>query len=448
MRSFICKLVYWIMLKLYVFILWALLPLLTMGKGILIQNVVIFDGKSEKTVTGNVWIEDNAIRKVSAEPIVAGAEVEVIDGRGKFLMPGLIDAHWHAYLAANTMVDLLTAHASYTQLRAGEEAGKTLLRGFTTIRDAGGPVFGLKRAIDEGTLPGPRIYPSGAIISETGGHADFRMVYDIPEPFDCCGLTHTEKIGAAIIADGVDAVIVASRTNLRLGASQIKLMAGGGVSSLYDQLEDVQYFEDELHAAVMAAEDAGTYVMVHVYVPEAIRRAIRAGVKSIEHGQLIDEPTMKLIAEKGVWLSMQPFIGEGNNHYTNPVQQAKHELVVQGTDRAYQLAKKYGVKLAWGTDLLFSPANARNQNLNIEKMTRWFSNFEILKMITHDNAELLALSGRRNPYPGKLGVIEEGALADLIVVDGNALEDIKVLTDPGKNMLLIMKDGKIYKNDL
>ena len=346
MRSFICKLVYWIMLKLYVFILWALLPLLTMGKGILIQNVVIFDGKSEKTVTGNVWIEDNAIRKVSAEPIVAGAEVEVIDGRGKFLMPGLIDAHWHAYLAANTMVDLLTAHASYTQLRAGEEAGKTLLRGFTTIRDAGGPVFGLKRAIDEGTLPGPRIYPSGAIISETGGHADFRMVYDIPEPFDCCGLTHTEKIGAAIIADGVDAVIVASRNNLRLGASQIKLMAGGGVSSLYDQLEDVQYFEDELHAAVMAAEDAGTYVMVHVYVPEAIRRAIRAGVKSIEHGQLIDEPTMKLIAEKGVWLSMQPFIGEGNNHYTNPVQQAKHELVVQGTDRAYQLAKKYGVALS------------------------------------------------------------------------------------------------------
>ena len=257
MRSFICKLVYWIMLKLYVFILWALLPLLTMGKGILIQNVVIFDGKSEKTVTGNVWIEDNAIRKVSAEPIVAGAEVEVIDGRGKFLMPGLIDAHWHAYLAANTMVDLLTAHASYTQLRAGEEAGKTLLRGFTTIRDAGGPVFGLKRAIDEGTLPGPRIYPSGAIISETGGHADFRMVYDIPEPFDCCGLTHTEKIGAAIIADGVDAVIVASRNNLRLGASQIKLMAGGGVSSLYDQLEDVQYFEDELHAAVIQRHRLG-----------------------------------------------------------------------------------------------------------------------------------------------------------------------------------------------
>ncbi len=436
------------MKKLYAFILWALLPLFVMGKGVLIQHVVIFDGKHPDTRVGNVWIEDHVIRKISAEPIPVGEGVEIIDGRGKFLMPGMIDAHWHAYLAANTMVDLLTAHASYTQLRAGQEAGKTLMRGFTAIRDAGGPVFGLKRAIDEGTLVGPRIYPSGAIITMTGGHGDFRMVYDMPEPFDCCGLTHTEKIGAALVADGVDAVTVASRNNLRLGASQVKLMAGGGVSSLYDQLEDVQYFEDELRVAVMAAEDAGTYVMVHVYVPEAIRRAVEAGVKSIEHGQLVDEPTMKLIAEKGVWLSLQPFIGEGNNHYTTPDQQAKHELVVQGTDNAYRLAKKYKVKLAWGTDLLFSPANAKNQNLNIEKMTRWFSNFEILKMITHDNAELLALSGRRNPYPGRLGVIEEGALADLIVVDGDPLNDIKVLTDPEKNVLLIMKDGKVYKNKL
>lgn len=434
--------------KVIVVALLGVMPLLTWGEGVLIRNVVIFDGKNPQLITGNVLIEDNIIRKVSVEPISVNEEIEIIDGQGKFLMPGLIDAHWHAYLAANTMVDLLTAHASYTQLRAGQEAGKTLLRGFTTIRDAGGPVFGLKRAIDEGTLPGPRIYPSGAIISETGGHGDFRMVYDIPQPFDCCGLTHTEKIGAALIADGVDAVTVAARNNLRLGASQIKLMAGGGVSSLYDQLEDVQYFEDELHAAVMAAEDAGTYVMVHVYVPEAIRRAIKAGVKSIEHGQLIDEPTMKLIAENGVWLSMQPFIGEGSNHYTTPDQQAKHELVVQGTDNAYRLAKKYGVKLAWGTDLLFSPANARNQNLNIVKMTRWFSNYEILKMITYDNACLLALSGRRNPYPGKLGVIEAGALADLIIVDGNALEDISLLAEPEKQLMLIMKNGKIYKNNL
>lgn len=419
-----------------------------MEKGYLIQNVAIFDGKNPGTITGNVLVEGNVIRQVSALPIPVGGDVEAIDGQGRFLMPGLIDAHWHSYLTANTMVDLLTSDDSYTQLKAGKEAERTLQRGFTAIRDAGGPVFGLKRAIDEGVITGPRIYPSGAIISQTGGHGDFRMVYDMPEPFGCCGLTHTEEIGAALVADGVEAVAVAARNNLRLGASQVKLMTGGGVASLYDQLEDIQYFEDEIRAAVMAAEDAGTYVMVHVYVPEAIRRAVRAGVKSIEHGHLIDEPTMELIAGKGVWLSMQPFTDEGSNHYSNPRQQAKHELVVKGTDETYRLAKKYGVKLAWGTDLLFDPANAKNQNRNIVKLTQWFSNAEILKMITHDNAELLALSGRRNPYPGKLGVIEEGALADLIVTEGNALEDIGILAEPEKSLLLIMKDGKIYKNRL
>lgn len=419
-----------------------------MEKGYLIQNVAIFDGKNPGTITGNVLVEGNVIRQVSAGPIPVGGDVEAIDGQGRFLMPGLIDAHWHSYLTANTMVDLLTSDDSYTQLKAGKEAERTLQRGFTAIRDAGGPVFGLKRAIDEGVITGPRIYPSGAIISQTGGHGDFRMVYDMPEPFGCCGLTHTEEIGAALVADGVEAVAVAARNNLRLGASQVKLMTGGGVASLYDQLEDIQYFEDEIRAAVMAAEDAGTYVMVHVYVPEAIRRAVRAGVKSIEHGHLIDEPTMELIAGKGVWLSMQPFTDEGSNHYSNPRQQAKHELVVKGTDETYWLAKKYGVKLAWGTDLLFDPANAKNQNRNIVKLTQWFSNAEILKMITHDNAELLALSGRRNPYPGKLGVIEEGALADLIVTEGNALEDIGILAEPEKSLLLIMKDGKIYKNRL
>lgn len=436
------------MRRFFIVLLLGAISFFAMGKNVVIQNVLIFDGKNQKVVSGNVWVEDNKIREVSASPIQVSGDVEMIDGQGKFLMPGLIDAHWHAYLVANTMVDLLMAHSSYTQLRAGEEAGKTLLRGFTTIRDAGGPVFGLKRAIDEGVITGPRIYPSGAIITETGGHGDFRAVYDIPQPFDCCGLTHTEKIGAALVADGVDAVTVAARNNLRLGASQVKLMAGGGVASLYDQLEDVQYFEDEIHTAVKAADDAGTYVMVHVYVPEAIRRAIQAGVKSIEHGQLIDEPTMKLIAEKGVWLSMQPFIGEGGNKFSTAEQQAKHEMVAEGTDNAYRLAKKYGVKLAWGTDLLFNPANAKTQNLNIIKMTRWFSNYEILKMITYDNAQLLALSGRRNPYSGKLGVIEEGALADLILVDGNAMEDITLLGNPERNIVLIMKDGKIYKNGL
>ena len=212
-------------------------------------------------------------------------------------------------------------------------------------------------------------------------------------------------------------------------------------------MEDIQYFEEEINAAVKAAEDVGTYVMVHVYVPRAISRAIHAGVKSIEHGHLIDEPTMALIAEKDVWLSMQPFTLE-DNQYPTKEQQAKHEMVVHGTDSTYQLAKKYKVNLAWGTDLLFNPANTVNENKGIGKLQKWFSNFEILKMVTHDNAELLALSGSRNPYPGKLGVIEEGALADLILVEGNALEDVTLLEHPERNMLLIMKDGQIYKNTL
>lgn len=416
-----------------------------MEQAILIQNVLIFDGTNEKLPQGNVRIEGNRIQQISAEPIDA-AGATVIDGKGKFLMPGLIDAHWHAYMSCNTMMDLLVADTAYPQLKAGREAGKTLLRGFTTIRDAGGPVFGLKRAIDEGILTGPRIYPSGSLLSQTGGHGDFRAVYEEPRPFDCCALTHTEAIGAAIIADGADAVTVAARNNIRLGASQIKLMTGGGVASLYDKLDDTQYFEEEIRAAVKAAEDAGTYVMVHVYVPRAIARAVHAGVKSIEHGHLIDEPTMELIAQKDVWLCMQPFTLE-DNQYPTPTQQAKHRRIVEGTDNTYRLAKKYQVKLAWGTDLLFNPANTKNENQGIVKLQKWFSNFEILKMVTHDNAELLALSGERNPYPLKLGVIEEGAAADLILVDGNPMEDITLLGDPEKNLSLIMKDGRIYKNE-
>lgn len=415
-----------------------------MEQTILITDAEIFDGVNEKTFKGNVLIEGNRIQKISELPI-AVAHAITINGQGKFLMPGLIDAHWHSYMSCNTMIDLITADAAYTQFKAGREAERTLLRGFTTIRDAGGPVFGLKRAIDEEIIAGPRIYPGGAIISQTGGHGDFRAVYEEPRPFECCGLTHTEEIGAAIIADGVDAVTVAARNNLRLGASQIKLMTGGGVASLYDRLEDIQYFEEEIHAAVMAAEDAGTYVMVHVYVPKAIARAIHAGVKSIEHGHLIDEPTMELIAQKDVWLSMQPFTLNDNTFPTKE-QQTKHEMVTEGTDNTYRLAKKYKVKLAWGTDLLFNPANTKNQNKDIGKLQAWFSNFEILKMITHDNAQLLALSGIRNPYPGKLGVIEEGAWADILLINGNPLENVTLLENPEDNIPFIMKGGKIYKN--
>lgn len=420
-----------------------------MDSKILINDVEIFDGTTPNTVRGNVLIEGNLIGKISPKPIPTDPadRVRVLDGKGCFLMPGLIDAHWHAYLCCNTMQDLLMSDPSYTHLVAGREAGATLQRGFTTIRDAGGPVFGLKRAIDTGLLPGPRIYPSGAMISQTSGHGDFRMIYDHFHGGCGCEIAHIEQLGASRIVDGADAVTAATRENLRQGASQIKLMTGGGAASLYDPLDVTEFFEEEIRAAVRAAEDWGTYVMVHVYNPRGIARAVDAGVKSIEHGHLIDEPTMELLARNDIWLSMQAFAVEDNT-YPSPVQQAKHIEITEGTARTYGLAKKYGVKLAWGTDLLFNPANTKNQNHGIVKLQKWFTPFEILKMVTSDNARLLAMSGMRNPYPGRLGVIEEGALADLLVVGGNPLQRIELLENPAENFALIVKDGAVYKNEL
>lgn len=421
-----------------------------MGHSILIKNVNIFNGKDESTTKGNILIKDNIIDTISEKDIIIEENdpVTVIDGKSKYLIPGLIDAHWHAYMSCNTMIDILSSDESFTHHVAGREAGQTLLRGFTTIRDAGGPVFGLKKAIDSKVLNGPRIYPSGAMISQTSGHGDFRLLHEHAHTGCGCGtMAYTEQLGASRIVDGPDAVTMATRENLREGSSQIKLLTGGGAASLYDPLDVTEFFEEEIRAAVKAAEDWGTYVMVHVYNPKGIARAIKAGVKSIEHGHLIDEDTMKLLIDNDTWLCVQPFAVEDNT-YPSPIQQAKHIQICEGTDRTYNLAKKYNVKLAWGTDLLFNPANTKNQNHGIIKLKKWFSNFEILKMVTHDNAQLLAMSGLRNPYPKKLGVIEEGAYADLLLIDGNPLDNIDLLNDPENNLALIMKDGVVYKNML
>jgi imidazolonepropionase-like amidohydrolase len=251
-------------------------------------------------------------------------------------------------------------------------------------------------------------------------------------------------MGVSFIADGRDEVLTATRENLRAGASQIKVMAGGGAASAYDPLDVTQYTLDEMTAAVQAASDWGTYVTVHAYTPKAVQRAIEAGVKSIEHGQLSDEATMKLLAEKGIWLSLQA-LDEAPATANENVKAKKHQ-VVEGTDNAFNWAKKYKVKLAWGTDYLFNPTNNSNQNADILKLKEWLTPFEVLKLVTHDNAELLTLSGPRNPYPGKLGVIEEGAYADVILVEGNPLKDLAVVKDYANNFKVIVKDGKVYKN--
>jgi len=350
-------------------------------------------------------------------------------------------------MSGSTERDLIDPGVSIDtlQARAAEVAKQMLLRGFTTARDVGGPVFDLKRSIDQGKTVGPRIYPSGAMISQTSGHGDSRLPSERSRRFGGT-VSRGELMGANFIADGRDEVLTATRENLRAGASQIKVMAGGGAASVYDPLDVTQYTLDEMKAAVEAAEDWGTYVMVHAYTPRAVRRAIEAGVKCIEHGQLLDEPTMQLLAEKGVWLSLQS-LDEAPPTQTESVRAKKH-TVVAGTDNAFRWAAKHRVKLAWGTDFLFNPAQNENQNSDILKLKTWFTAPEILKLVTHDNAQLLALSGPRNPYPGKLGVIEEGALADVLLVDGDPLANIDLVADPGKNFLLIMKDGRIFKNSL
>jgi imidazolonepropionase-like amidohydrolase len=415
----------------------------------LFQNVRIFDGKSG-ALSGrrDLLVSGNIIERVALPPIAAEAGIGVIDGGGRTLMPGLIDMHWHAMLVRPTPAALVTGDIGHLNLQAGAEATATLLRGFTTIRDMGGPVFGLKRAIDEGVLPGPRIYPSGAIITVTSGHGDFRQPFELPRDLGR-PQSRGEQIGGAMIADSPDEVRVRVREQLLQGASQVKLTAGGGVASPHSPLDVSTFTEAELRAAVEAAENWGTYVAVHAYTPVSILRAVAAGVKCIEHGHLMDEATAKLIAEKGIWLSTQPFPDEMADVFpVGSQERSKAAEVLAGTGRTFELAKKYKINTAFGTDILFSPKLAQRQGELLAKLARWYTPAEALAMATGTNARLLALSGKRSPYPGRLGVVEEGALADILLVTGDPLSDMSILANPGENIVLIMKDGKIYKNAL
>ncbi|HEY6735034.1 MAG TPA: amidohydrolase family protein [Roseiarcus sp.] len=416
---------------------------------IVFSNLRLFDGKSDVLIEGfRVVVEGKTIKSVEPAEAPLAPDARVVDCGGGVLMPGLIDAHWHAMMASLPVTVLLTADVGYITLVAADEARKTLMRGFTSVRDMAGPAFSLKRASDTGLALGPRIWPSGAMISQTGGHGDFRFPYEVPASPNA-PLSRVETIGAGAIADGVDRVLQRAREQLMLGASQLKLAAGGGVSSHYDPIDVSQYTEAEFRAAVDAAENWGTYVAVHAYTPRAIETAIRGGVKCIEHGHLMDEATAELIARNGIWLCAQPFL---NNEYSNPQPtpdgEGKAQQVYAGTDAAYKFAKAFNIKTAWGTDILFDSKMTVHQGAILTTLERWYRPVEILKMATAVNGELLSMSGPRNPYPGKLGVIEAGALADLIVVDGDPTANLKLIADPEKNFLVIMKDGRVVKDAL
>lgn len=420
------------------------------GQAVLFQNVRVLDTRSGTlSPASNVLVRGNHIETISAAPLSSapGSDVTVINGAGRTLMPGLIDAHVHITFGSMLLTQLHNPQLTVEQIGASAAAStrQMLLRGFTAVRDVGGPIFPLKRAIDLGKALGPRIWPSGAIISQTAGHGDYRTPDERSRRF-FGKPSRAELYGAAYLADGRDEVLTATRENLRFGASQIKLMAGGGTSSAYDPLDVTQYTLDEMKAAVEAAADWNTYVTVHAYTPRAVRRAVEAGVKCIEHGQLLDEATLQLMAQNGVWLSGQNLVADSPNMAAE--RREKRKPVVEGNARVWPAAKKCGVKLAWGTDFLFEPEMNAEQNRMILLLRDWFTPAEILKMITYDNAQLLALSGPRAPYPGTLGVVEEGALADLLLLNGNPVENIELIADPAKNFAVIMKDGKLYKNSL
>lgn len=415
---------------------------------VLFENVRIFDGTSNKlSAPSNVLVRGNIIERISTNPIPVNrrADTRIIQGDGRTLMPGLIDAHVHMTFGALSMADLHAPDLSPAKINAAvaRNAEEMLLRGFTAVRDAGGPIFELKAAIDSGRVIGPRIWPSGATISQTSGHGDMRLPHERSRRF-FGEVSRAEQMGATFIADGRDEVLTATRENLRFGASQIKIMAGGGTSSDYDPVDVTQYTFYEMRAAVEAAEDWGTYVTVHAYTPRAVQRAIKAGVKVIDHGQLLDKKTLRMMARQNVWLSTQ--VLRPNTPDMNPQRVVKRAPVLEGQARLWPMARDLGVKLAWGTDFLFEPDLNHEQNAFIPQLAEWFKPAEVLKLVTRDNAQLLALSGLRSPYPGALGVVEEGALADLLLVNGDPLTNIDLIADPENNFVVIMKDGKLFKN--
>lgn len=407
-------------------------------------NVSVFDsvnatiiGPMDVTVRGELIVEVAPAGRAQTPAVQ-------IDGTGQTLIPGLIDAHWHGIFTTIPAAEVQVREIGYVFAHAAASAGETVRRGFTTVRDLGGPIFGIKQAIDDGTIVGPRIYPAGGFISQTSGHGDFRLPHEVPRGV-AGHLSYTEIIGAAVIADGEAEVLRGVREMLRRGASQIKLMAGGGCASSYDPLDVTQFTEAELRAAVEAAENWGTYVTVHAYTPRAIRTAVHAGVRCVEHGHLVDEQTVELLAEKDIWWCLQPFLEDDDVPPLAPANRAKFSEMAAGTDRAYELAIKHGVKVAFGTDILFDAKLASRQGAQLAKLTRWYSPAELLQQATFRNGELLAMSGPRNPYPGRLGVIAEGALADLILVNGDPVADISLIARPEEAFTVILKDGSFVK---
>lgn len=416
----------------------------------LIKNVKIWDGTSSSlSKSQDVLIEGELIKSIGTGLRVA-ADVEVIDGQGKTMIPGLIDMHAHLCLQEG----MLVGRDNYDQMAMGARTAHSLTQyldqGFTTARDVGCNVLGIAKAINNGLLPGPRIYPAGGFLSQTGGHADTGSFNDQPGAID-----DLERHGFGYIVDGKTEVRRAARQNLRAGATHLKLMAGGGVASEFDPLHSTQFSVEEFEAAVEVAKDYGTYVTVHAYHDRSVNRAIDAGVRVIEHNFLVSEPTIKRMKKEGVALSAQAVMsleafGDPDSiTFFSADQKMKAKKVNSGAIQMFKWALKHDLLIVTGGDM-FGPAYNTRQADNMVWMAKVGAKpLQIMKMGTSNAAEVLTWSGGMNPYKyGTLGVVKKGAYADLILIDGNPLKNIEVLNEYKTKFKLIMKNGQVHKNTL
>jgi len=410
---------------------------------VLFRDVRVFNGVDADLTAADVLVVGNKISKVApGGGIEPPAGAVVIDGGNRILSPGFIDIH--AHLTISLPADRFSDHPWVVGAMTGVAARSYLDQGFTTVRDAGGTHPDLARAVDDGLFPGPRIYPSGAIITQTSGHGDFRDK-NAPHPTLCnCGSSHYVQHGMSVIADGVPQWLAAVREDLKHGATQIKIMGGGGVASDYDPIHTLQPAPEEIRAAVQAASDWGTYVLAHAYTSEAVQRLVNNGVKVIEHGLLIDEETAKLCAEKGVVMSTQVAVfrmgadlpGLTSNN------RAKMQQVLAGQDRLMGYIKKYDLKIGFGTDLVFGMYD----RLGLEFTARgdYFTPAEILRQATSESAEIIRMVGKLDRYE-RFGEIREGWLADLVLFEGDPFADISILERPDESLAVIMKDGAFHR---
>jgi len=402
---------------------------------ILFRNARILDVNAGGVLhEHDVLVVDGRIMEIS-DSAIRTSTATVLDARGKVLMPGLCDAHVHTVSATNSFLELQTWSPFYAASRMRGVLEGMLRRGFTTVRDAGGADWGIAAAVEEGYVDGPRILYCGKALSQTGGHGDMRRPGENFEQCLCCP-------GLGRLCDGVAEIRKAVRDEIRKGATHIKLMASGGIASPTDRITSTQFSIEEMRAAVEEAEAANIYCMAHAYTARAIRRALESGVRSIEHGNMVDEETVPLYIEKGAFfvptlVILFTMAKEGERHGLLPHVLEKVPEVFEHGARALEMCYRRGVKIVYGTDLLGTMHDRQSEEFLIRAEIQ--RPIDVIRSATSVAAELFQLSG-------EIGVVAQGARADLLLVDGDPIADLGLLQDQGKHLHVIMKDGKLFKN--